>query len=185
MKGKKNMKNGVLLGVLGIWLAAMCAGAQETTSKRALAEELLTLMNTQENIEKTFAMVKQMMPAQMEKMQQATGQTNMPTNISAQASAQTEKVMETMLQELSWDKMKEDYITLYADTFTEEELKGIIAFYKSPAGQAFIQKQPELMKRSMELSQKLMLKLMPAIQGAAMKPNETAPTPAIQQEKSK
>jgi hypothetical protein len=180
-EGKRNMKNGILLSVLGIWLATMCAGAQETSSKRALAEELLTLMNTQENIEKTFAMVKQMMPAQMEKMKQATGQTNMPANASAQAG----KVMETMLQELSWDKMKEDYITLYADTFTEEELKGIIAFYKSPAGQAFVQKQPELMKRSMELSQKLMLKVMPAIQGAAMNPNEAAPAPAVKQKESK
>jgi hypothetical protein len=169
------MRNGILLGVLGIWLATMCAGAQETSSKRALAEELLTMMNMRENIEKSFAMVKQMMPAQMEKMKQATGQASMPTN----ASAQAEKMVDTISREFSWDKMKEDYITLYADTFTEEELKGIIAFYKSPAGRAFIQKQPELMKRSMELSQKLMLKLMPAIQGAAMQPNETAPAPAV------
>ena len=94
-------------------------------------------------------------------------------------------MVDTISREFSWDKMKEDYITLYADTFTEEELKGIIAFYKSPAGQAFIQKQPELMKRSMELSQKLMLKFMPAIQGAAMNPNKTAPAPVVTQKDSK
>ena len=49
-----------------------------------------------------------------------------------------------------------DKIKVYADTFTEEELKGLISFYKSPVGQKFIEKTPELMKRSMELSQKRM-----------------------------
>jgi len=167
--------------VLGLWLAAMCAGAQETSSKRVLAEELLNLMNTRESIEKTFTMVKQMMPGQLAKAGQAAGQTNMPAN----ASAQVEKMVDTISREFSWDKMKEDYITLYADTFTEEELKGIIAFYKSPAGQAFVQKQPELMKRSMELSQKMMLKLMPAMQAAAVKPEEAVPGAAPQQKSGK
>jgi hypothetical protein len=113
-------------------------------------------------------------------MKRATGQTNMPAN----ASGQTDKMLDMMAQELSWDKMKEDYITLYADTFTEEELKGVIAFYKSPAGQAFLKKQPELMKRSMEMSQKLMLQVMPKIH-AMIKELNTVPTPPVQQKAGK
>ena len=170
-----------MIGLIAAGLVLSVAGvnAQEA-SRRAMAEELLNLMNMQENIEKSFAMVKQMIPAQMQKMKQATGQTNMPANMSGQ----TDKMMDMMAQELSWDKMKEDYITLYADTFTKEELKGIIVFYKSPAGQAFIKKQPELMKRSLEISQKLMLQVMPKIQAMA-KEQETVPASAVQQKDGK
>jgi hypothetical protein len=104
-------------------------------------------------------MMKQMIPAQMEKMKQVTGDTNMPADVSGQM----DKMMDMMAEEMSWNKMKADYITLYAETFTEQELKDTVAFYKSPTGQAFIRKQPELMKRSMEISQKVMIKIMPKI----------------------
>jgi len=44
-----------------------------------------------------------------------------------------------------------------------EEPKELIAFYQSPAGKAFMAKQPELMRKSMQLSQKTMMSLMPKI----------------------
>lgn len=155
--------------VLGVW----GANAQET-QRRAMAEELLNIMNMQDNIEKSFAMVKQMIPGQMAKMNEARGSTNMPANVVGH----TEKMMDMIAAELSWDKMKEDYITLYADTFTEQEMKDTIAFYKSPTGQAFIRKQPELMQRSMEITQKIMMQIMPKIQ--AMTEELKQPAPAMQ-----
>ena len=170
------------------WIAAALvlsmvnAQAQEA-SRRALAEELLGLMNMQKNIEKSFAMVKQMIPAQGEKVTPAAaGQATPPSK----GSSQTDKMMDLMATEFSWDKIKEDYIVLYAETFTEEEMKGVIAFYKSPAGQAFLQKQPELIKRSTELAQKKMMKLMPKIQAMAQEQamaqiKATPPSPTVPQ----
>lgn len=168
------MNKHLLMIVAGLVLSTASIQAQENT-RSAKAEELLNLMNMPENTEKSFAMFKKMMPAQMEKMRQATGQTNHPANVSAQ----TDKIMDVITSELSWQKMKADYIALYADTFTDEELEAIIAFYKSPAGQALVKKQPELMKRSMELSQKTMLQVMPRIQAMAREMAEpaAAPTP--------
>ena len=155
-----------IIGLIAAGLVLSMAGANaQEASQRTMAEELLNVMNVPDSIEKSFAMMKQMIPAQTEKIMQATGQTNMPSNVSSQ----TDKMMDMMTQALSWDKMKDDYITLYAETFTEDEMKGMIAFYKSPAGQAFIKKQPELMKRSVELSQKKMLKLMPQIKTLTQK----------------
>jgi len=174
------MRKMIGLITVGLGLAVLSANAQEA-SRRAMAEELLNLMNMQESIEKSFATVKQMIPMQTEKMMRATGQTNMPSNVSSQ----TDKMMDMMAQELSWDKMKEDYIVLYAETFTEDEMKGIIAFYKSPAGQAFTKKQPELMKRSMELSQKLMMQIMPKIHAMAKELSEAAPESNAQEKTSK
>lgn len=68
------------------------------------------------------------------------------------------------MQKFGWEKIKDEHITLYANTFTEAQLKDIIAFHKTPTGQLFIKKQPELMKRSMELGQKRMAEIMPKIQ---------------------
>ncbi|MGA1197950.1 MAG: DUF2059 domain-containing protein, partial [Candidatus Latescibacterota bacterium] len=61
--------------------------------------------------------------------------------------------------------IKADYIELYAEVFTEDELKGLINFYESPIGKAYIKKQPELTQKSMMLSQKMMMKVMPKLPG--------------------
>ena len=174
------MRKIIGLIAIGLGVVVWSANAQEA-SRRAMAEELLNLMNVQESIEKSFEMLKQMMPAQMEKMKQATGQTNMPSNVSIP----TDKMMDLMAQELSWNKLKADYITLYAETFTEDEMKGVIAFYKSPAGQAFGKKQPELIKRSVELSQKMMIQIMPKILAMTKELRKTAPASSTQEKVSK
>ncbi len=158
----------VLLMAAGLGFSGSDVKAQDA-SRLALAEELLNEMHMKENLERSFAMVKKMMPAQMEKiMKQTAGKENEPSNGKKMTDKMTkvqDKIMDDVAEELmSWEKIKDDYITLYAETFTEEELKGVIAFYKSPAGQAFTKKQPELMKRTMELTQKRMLQWMPKIQ---------------------
>jgi uncharacterized protein len=42
---------------------------------------------------------------------------------------------------------------LYAKNFTEQELKEILVFYKSPAGQKLLQKQPKVIDSSMQFAQ--------------------------------
>ncbi len=64
-------------------------------------------------------------------------------------------------------KMKPMFVKIYADTYTEEELDGIVAFYKGPAGQAMLLKMPILIQRSMAMSQQMMSDLMPEIQKMA------------------
>ena len=172
------MKKLIGLMAAGLVLSVQGAIAQDA-SRRVLAEELLNVMNAKAGFEKSFAMVKQMMSSQISKMEQAEGQTNTPSNVSGQM----DKMMALITQEISWDKMKDDYIALYADTFTEDEMKGIIAFYKSPAGQSFTKKQPELMRRSMELSQKLMMQIMPKIQAMTKELTVTPPAASTAQEK--
>ncbi len=83
-----------------------------------------------------------------------------------------QKMMDLFMKEISWDNLKEDYISIYAETFTEEELKGLVTFYKSPVGRKFIEKQPELMKRTMEISQEKMMELIPKMQELAKEMEE-------------
>jgi hypothetical protein len=160
----------LILGMNG-----QCVNAQPDATRRALAEELLNEMHMKETLEKSFAMMKKMMP-QMRKSQMASLESNTPPGENKPdvkemkekanqfANQFAENMFDQMAQEMAWDNMKDDYITLYAETFTEEELKGLVAFYKTPVGQAFVKKQPEVMKRSMELTQKRMVQWMPKMQ---------------------
>ncbi len=52
---------------------------------------------------------------------------------------------------ISWESLKEDYISIYCDAFTEAELKDIFAFYKTPAGKKMIEKTPIITSKGMQL----------------------------------
>jgi hypothetical protein len=69
-----------------------------------------------------------------------------------------------MAREMRWDNIKEDYINLYVDVFSESELRELIRFYKTPLGQKLIEKTPLLMQRSMRIGQQKMMRVMPEIQ---------------------
>jgi hypothetical protein len=149
----------ILVGII-VFIGAACFANAQDQSRRALAEELLNVVQVKETTEKAFTMIQQVVDSQLEKMKSEAG----PGAKSAEASTRIDKIMGLVKQEFSWEKMKDEYINLYAETFTDAELKDIITFYKTPAGQAFIKKQPDLMKRSMEVTQKRMAEIMPKIQ---------------------
>jgi hypothetical protein len=69
----------------------------------------------------------------------------------------------TIGDQLGWDAVAPGFADLYAKTFTEAELDGIIAFYKSPAGMAFLEKTPALNGQVGQLLQSRMLALQPTL----------------------
>ena len=149
--------NRAVLVVTFCAMALLTISYAEGASQRELAEKLLEVMDVQKNIEKSFEMVKQMAPADLKHMGDDE------KSSSNRAKEEMSEMMDVIMKEMSWDNLKDDYISIYADTFTEKELSGIIKFYESPIGQKFIEKQPELMKKSMQISQKQMVGLMPRI----------------------
>jgi len=66
-------------------------------------------------------------------------------------------------EEMSWEKLKDPMADAYASVYTESEVKDIIKFYKSPAGQKMLVKMPELMQASMGIVQNSMKNMMPKI----------------------
>jgi uncharacterized protein len=61
-------------------------------------------------------------------------------------------VMRSFLKKhMSYETLKGDLLKLYADNFTESELKDLTAFYKTPLGKKMLEKQPVLMKAASEL----------------------------------
>jgi uncharacterized protein len=64
-----------------------------------------------------------------------------------------QKVSATMKEELSFAKMKDLYVQVYRETFTQEEVNSIIAFYGSAAGKAMVEKIPVAMQKAGTLMQ--------------------------------
>jgi len=56
-------------------------------------------------------------------------------------------------QELSWDTLEPMYIEVYEKSFTQADIDGIVAFYKTPAGQSLLDKLPLVIKNSMAAMQ--------------------------------
>ncbi|AXK80627.1 DUF2059 domain-containing protein [Pseudolabrys taiwanensis] len=50
-------------------------------------------------------------------------------------------------------ELNDEVARLYTTDFTEQELKDILAFYKSPAGQKLLEQQPKVIDNSMKFAQ--------------------------------
>ena len=53
-----------------------------------------------------------------------------------------------------YDELSEAIAIIYANNFTPDDLQGLIAFYKSPVGQKFLQKTPVVTQQSLLAGQK-------------------------------
>jgi hypothetical protein len=49
---------------------------------------------------------------------------------------------------LTWDAMLPEMTAIYKDTFTEPEVREMIAFYRTPTGKKVLDTMPEVMQRS-------------------------------------
>jgi hypothetical protein len=56
-------------------------------------------------------------------------------------------------EELAWEVFEPLMIDVYLNTFTEEEVQGMLQFYRSPAGRAVVTKMPAVMQASMQAVQ--------------------------------
>lgn len=65
--------------------------------------------------------------------------------ISAQnPSVDSEKLREFFNANMSWEVLRVPTIQIVSQTFTEKELRGIIAFYKTQSGKSYVEKSPQL-----------------------------------------
>ena len=87
-----------------------------------------------------------------------------PPNVQKQIDQQRAEMMAMMKDLLAWEKLVPLYVRVYQKTFTQEELDGMLAFYKTPVGAAMIAKMPAVMQNTMEEMQSLMGPVMEKMQ---------------------
>jgi len=140
---------------------AVSAVRADEASKTAKVEEFFRISHTEEMLNQTLTMVLNQSKSGM--MQQMMGVTQTQAQTDSTNELQT-KMVAILANSMSWEKLKPIFVKAYADAFTEEELDGMLVFYKSPAGQALIVKTPSIMAKTMNLTQQIVASAMPEIQ---------------------
>lgn len=152
----------VLIAAALVVLATPGLAHADEASKKAKVEQILVITHS----DKTFNMMVENGMKQGE--QAAMSLFGDPSQMSAKdkeilANFES-KMLATFKAESGWETMKPELVALYAKTYTEEEIDSILAFYKSPAGQAMIEKTPEIIAQSSAIAQGHFQTMQPKLQ---------------------
>ena len=146
------------LHALFLLALSFCASAVAAPASTESIEKLLVVGKAQSLLESSYANVDTMM---RQGVIQGTGGRALTADELQRVDVMSAKLTALMKDEMSWAKIKPEYIRLYAQTFDQQEVDGMIAFYATPAGQAMINKMPLLLQNTMALMQTQMAALMP------------------------
>jgi uncharacterized protein len=137
-------------------------------------ELLLTVTKAEERADTMRASVDQLMRQSMAIAMQSQ---QLSAEQQRVVDATRVQIVQVLREELAWDKMRPLVVKIYQETFTQEEIDGLIAFYRSPAGAAFVEKMPLVTQKSMSIMQSriapMMEKMRATIQRAAAEAKAT------------
>ena len=132
------MKSTLLALAAVMTIAARPAAAQETL-RHELALQLLEAMRMPDQIAASVATV-------------VATQTRQNPDLPGLG----EILREFLSRYVTWDAMKDEYAELYAGAFTEEELREMTAFYRTPTGQKLARSTAQLTRLGAELGERTM-----------------------------
>jgi uncharacterized protein len=142
----KHMIKGLTAALLWILISASAVAANNAPASDASIREMLELTNAQQMI---AGMKGQMTAVMNTSMQNALkGQTITPER-QAIIDRMMAKISAVATDMLNWDNLLPIYMRTYRDSFTQDEIDGVIKFYKSAAGQAYVKKLPLVMQNVM------------------------------------
>ena len=137
------------------------APAAANPPSEASIRQILEVMQARKLVDSMMAQMDNLM---LETVAQATQGQPIPPNVQKQIDQQRAETMAMMKDLLAWEKLVPLYVRVYQKTFTQQELDGMLAFYKTPVGAAMIAKMPTVMQNTMEEMQSLMGPVMEKIQ---------------------
>jgi uncharacterized protein len=147
----------------------------------AATKDMLAAMKVRDMMTGMLARMEQQMPAQMRATMTASinGNPNLTPDQKAEQLKKLDEASQAAAAQAHGvlgdptlvDDMIAEMIPLYAETYTLDEIRQLTAFYTSPLGQKMQAKMPELMTRSLEISQRVM---MPRIQKAMAQSRQAA-----------
>lgn len=153
------MKAAKILSLIFMSCVFVCASTclAAVDSHRAAVEEMLHLTEIDKMIDPMMEQVQAMIQNQVDQM-------DLTEEAKPVVKKYNDKIMLLMKTELAWEKMKNDLIDIYISVYTEEEIKAIIAFYRTPVGQKMLDKMPQLLQQTMAVTQSKVQQLIPDLQ---------------------
>lgn len=144
-------------------LLAFVVASQAAPASTASVETLLELTQADKVLGVVYAGLEQNI---RQGMQMAVGDKQLSAEQDRAMRDMPSKLARIMREELSWETLKPLLVPIYVQSFEQDEIDGLIQFYKSPLGRRLIEKQPLIAQRSAVATQQLMTSLMPKLQAA-------------------
>jgi hypothetical protein len=154
------MKRWILMLVVVMVVTPVGARADEA-SKQAKVKELFAVMHMDHSLDRMRSAMQSQVQATAKN---APGTEQMTPDKQKMQQEFVGNSMKVVDDSFGWPVLEPAYVKLYADTYTEAELDGILAFYKSPAGQALLTKTPELSGGVMQIVHSRMGDFQPKMQ---------------------
>lgn len=129
-----------------LMVTLLSAQAQAANTSSANAERLLELTHAERLAIPVYIQVQQMFAKGFE-------EAHAPSSKQAVLESYQAKANTILDRAIGWEQLKPNLIKLYADEFTEEELKQMVNFYQSDIGRKMLAKLPELNHRSAQMAQ--------------------------------
>ena len=147
--------------LLVLAVLTFCLSTRAAPPSDQSVNQLLQLTKVDRQMDSVFAQMEGAMKASLQRLTKGR-----PLSAEEQATLdqQQAKMSAIMKEELSWDKVKDQYVQAYREMFSQEEIDGLMAFYQTPVGQSLMNKQPELTNRTMAILQQRMAPVMQRIQ---------------------
>jgi hypothetical protein len=83
--------------------------------------------------------------------------------------AQFQDIMrEFMKKAMNWQEVREDYVRVYAEVYTTDELRQLRDFYGTPLGKRLLSSLPEVMAKSSEITNTRLQRYLPEMQQRIM-----------------
>jgi hypothetical protein len=135
----------------------------DEASKRAKAGDLLTVLHIDQNLNSLL----NQQSAQIQKgIANMSSQGKLTPPQQKDTDVFMQKVVGMVRDGISWQKVKPQFVELYASTYSEQDLDGLLSFYRSPLGQKLLQNQPELASKSQLIIQQHMQEVQPKLRDA-------------------
>ena len=140
------------------------------------AQKMVLLLHTDRTVDGVTANIKKQVLAAAEK--------EVGPNPTAEKKARLEifekKVAQLIDEQVGWKAMQSTFFDMYAKTFTEQELDGIIAFYQSPSGIALLDKMQGLDAQANQYAQSRLIAAQPQLKQLFedFRKSSDAPSPA-------
>lgn len=159
------MKSASMLRALCLVILAATSNSAVRAADGAASEtsirELLAVTQSQRMLADTTAQIDSMMQTSM---QQAHGHKVLTPREEEILTEMRGKILVVVGDFLKWSDLEPMFVDIYKRSFSQQEIDGMLTFYKSDAGRAVTNKMPLVMQNTMQAIQGRLAHLAPKMQ---------------------
>lgn len=133
------------------FLILASVGFAQTDSHTQAVNELMEVMNMKQQMEESAERMFELQARQM-----------------PQIAQYKEIMLEFFNKYINWETIGEDVKQVYKNSFTEAEIRDLIAFFKTDTGQKFTTQNPEINQKIAEISQNIVMQHQTELQNRIM-----------------